>query len=195
MGVVCIIPIIIILYEYITDRSAIGAVRHTDISTFGLCFWLFLWKKGILQKNVYKSRISEVGGQANYWADIPENTDVLFKWLVGTSLFLVACMIAVMPSAIWVLAGPGGFVLIASRSLIKWKLEIKHTQFRWKKINWIVIDKKQKLIVLTSHWDATRTFEDQYVYFQIFVPKDEMDDFIKIAKYYAPTCTHFEQCH
>ncbi|MEB0077864.1 hypothetical protein QN386_16105 [Pseudomonas sp. CCI3.2] len=195
MGVVFMLPLGVIIYEYLADQSALGSVRHTDIAIVGLCVWSFFWKKVALQKNVYKIRITELGGQANYWADIPENMKYFFRWMVGISVFLVVCMIAVMPSGIWLLAGPGGMAVLASKSLLNWKKVIRYDNFTWKELNWIVIDRKRKLVVFTAHWDPSRTLEEQYVCFQAFAPKDQIDDLIRIAKLHAPTRTHFEQCH
>jgi len=195
MGAVFTLPVGVILYEYFADQPALGNVPSTDVAIMGVCLWLFFWKKVVLQKNVYKNRITEVGGQANYWADIPENMDVFFKWMVGISVFIIVCMIAVMPSGILLLAGPGGMAILASKSLLKWKREIRYKRFKWEKINWIIIDRKRKLVVFTSIWDPSRTFEEQYVCFEAFIPKDQIDDLVRIAKLHAPTCTRFDQCH
>ncbi|MEB0094483.1 hypothetical protein QN391_25545 [Pseudomonas sp. CCI1.2] len=195
MGAVCAIIIGVVFYGYFGDQAVIGDLPVLGCGIFALCLWLLFWKKGALQKNVYKVRITEVGGQANYWADISENMKFFFRWMVGISVFLVVCMIAVMPSGIWLLAGPGGMAILASKSLLNWKREIKYTRFTWDQLDWIVIDRKRKLVVFTAHWDPSRTFEEQYVCFQAFVPKDQIDDLIRIAKLHAPTCTHFEQCH
>ncbi|MEB0124069.1 hypothetical protein QN391_25935, partial [Pseudomonas sp. CCI1.2] len=73
----------VIVYEYFTGRPAITEDTQTDSAIFFLCIWIFFWKKIVLQKNVYKMRITEVGGQANYWADIPENINIFFRWTVG----------------------------------------------------------------------------------------------------------------
>ncbi|WPX62728.1 hypothetical protein [Pseudomonas sp. MH10] len=195
MAVVFSLLVGVILYEYFTGLPAVTESSVTDLAILGICIWLFFWKKVVLQKNAYKMRITEVGGQANYWADIPENINIFFRWTVGIGIFLVVCLIAVMPSGIWLLAGPGGMAILASKSLLNWKREIKYTRFTWDQLDWIVIDRKRKLVVFTAHWDPSRTFEEQYVCFQAFVPKDQIDDLIRIAKLHAPTCTHFEQCH
>ncbi|WPX55290.1 hypothetical protein RHM65_06915 [Pseudomonas sp. CCI4.2] len=195
MAVVFSLLVGVILYEYFTGLPAVTESSVTDLAILGICIWLFFWKKVVLQKNVYKIRITEVGGQANYWADIPENINIFFRWTVGIGIFLVVCLIAVMPSGIWLLAGPGGMAILASKSLLNWKREINYTQFKWDRVNWIVIDRKRKLVVFTAHWDPSRTFEEQYVCFEAFVPKDQIDDLIRIAKLHAPTRTHFEQCH
>ncbi|MEA9995901.1 hypothetical protein QN382_16755 [Pseudomonas sp. 10B1] len=195
MGAVCTIIIGVVFYGYFGDQAVIGDFPVLGCGIFALCLWLLFWKKGALQKNVYKVRITEVGGQANYWADIPENMKFFFRWMVGISVFLVVCMIAVMPSGIWLLAGPGGMAILASKSLLNWKRVVRYNDFKWEELNWVVIDRKRKLVVFTAHWDPSRTFEEQYVCFEAFVPKDQIDDLIRIAKFHAPTCTHFEQCH
>ncbi|WPX55288.1 hypothetical protein RHM65_06905 [Pseudomonas sp. CCI4.2] len=195
MAVVFSLLVGVILYEYFTGLPAVTESSVTDLAILGICIWLFFWKKVVLQKNVYKIRITEVGGQANYWADIPENINIFFRWTVGIGIFLVVCLIAVMPSGIWLLAGPGGMAILASKSLLNWKRVVRYNDFAWEKLNWIVIDRKRKLVVFTAHWDPSRTFEEQYVCFEAFIPKDQIDDLIRIAKFHAPTCTHFEQCY
>ncbi|MEB0077866.1 hypothetical protein QN386_16095 [Pseudomonas sp. CCI3.2] len=195
MAVVFSLLVGVILYEYFTGLPAVTESSVTDLAILGICIWLFFWKKVVLQKNVYKMRITEVGGQANYWADIPENINIFFRWTVGIGIFLVVCLIAVMPSGIWLLAGPGGVAVLASKSLLNWKRVVRYNDFKWEELDWVVIDRKRKLVVFTAHWDPSRTFEEQYVCFEAFVPKDQIDDLIRIAKFHAPTCTHFEQCH
>ena len=195
MGAVCTLPTSMVLYGYFGDQTIIGEFPLLGCGIFTLCLWLLFWKKGALQKNVYKNRITEVGGQANYWADIPENMDVFFKWMVGISVFIIVCMIAVMPSAILLLAGPGGMAILASKALLKWKRVIRYNDFKWEELNWIIIDRKRKLVVFTSIWDPSKTFEEQYVCFEAFIPKVQIDDLVRIAKLHAPTCTRFEQCH
>jgi hypothetical protein len=178
MSIVTLYPLSMMLYGYFGNDDSPFLI----IGTVVLCVVIFLWIKAGRQKNVYQYRITDQGGEVRYWEDYPKGFATFFKWLSGIFLFLVICMIGVEPSFIWLLAGPGGMAIAGARFFFGWEREIRTGHFTWERANWIVIDKKRKLVVMTRHDDPKHSFEENYLCFEAFLTKEQIDEFVSMAK-------------
>jgi hypothetical protein len=189
MAIVGILPVSLTLYGFFADD---GAPLHI-VGPVIVCVWLVMWLRGARQKNVYQYRITDQGGEVRYWEDYPKGFGTFFKWLSGIFLFAVICMIAVEPSFIWLLVGPGGMALAGARFFFGWEREVRTGRFRWERVNRIVIDKKRKVVVMTRHDDPKLSFEENYLCFEAFLTKEQIEGFVRMVKLYAEKTTDFEE--
>jgi hypothetical protein len=168
------------LYGYFGEQ---GDFFLQSIGTFGVCFWIFLWVKAGRQKNVYQYRITDQGGEVRYWADFPEGFATFFKWLSGIFLFIVICMIAVEPSFIWLLAGPGGMAIAGGRFFFGWENKKRYGWFIWSDYEHVIIDRKRRVVV----------FLDHPLTFEAFLERGQVDKYLDTIRPYMPPHTRFEE--
>ena len=192
MAIMGSFPFGMLLYGYLGEHDNDGAYFLKSTGFWGVVFIFLLWKGVVRQKNLYHYRITDQGGEVEYWMDFPD-MGTFFKWFTGICLFVVICMIAVEPSFFWMLAGPGGMAIVGARSLINWEKEIRYDRFTWEIANWVVIDRKRRLVVITRHHVPDMPFELNYLCFEAFLSKDQIEKFIEIAKQYAPRGADFEE--
>jgi hypothetical protein len=190
MAIGAMFPLGMMLYGYFGEH---GNGFFQSVGTFGVCFFYFLWKKVVRQKNVYQYRITDQGGEVRYWADYPKHFGTFFKCVSGLFLFVVICMIAVSPAFIWLLAGAGGMALAGARFFFGWENEIRTGRFTWDRVNRVVIDNKRKMVVMTRHDDPNLSFEENYLCFEAFLTQQQIDKFVDMVKQYAPKTTDFEE--
>ncbi|WP_397452748.1 hypothetical protein [Pseudomonas sp. NA-150] len=186
MGSIALIPASFIIYIYLLKHpgSNDDAILYSGI--FGLCFWLFLWLRGVRQKTVYNYRITDQGGEVEYWEDYPENMGNFFKWLSVTSLIIIVCLIAVDPVFIWGLAGPVGIAVGGAKFFLGWENEKHHrVSSPWNEYNFVTVDRKRKMLV------AHRT--NLTVGFQIHLSKDLFDEFVDTLKVVLPPTAVFTE--
>ena len=182
MAIGALLPIGLIIYGFFGEHASGVGSNDKFMGLFGLCLWLFLWKKVARQKNLYNYRITDQGGEVEYWMDFPDMR-TFFKWFTGICLFVVICMIAVEPSFFWMLAGPGGMAIMGARSLISWENEKKYNWVRWDDLNHVIIDRKRKVVV---------SLDDQ-VFFEAFLEKSQIDKYLEVVHLYMPPHTRFEE--
>ncbi|WP_397450584.1 hypothetical protein [Pseudomonas sp. NA-150] len=149
MGCIALMPAIFIIYIYLWKQPGSNDDALLYSSSFGLCFWLFLWLRSARQKKVYKYRITAQGGEVEYWEGYPENIDAFFKWLSGISLLVVICLTAVDPTFIWGLAGPVGIALGGAKFFLAWESKKKYDiPTLWSIYNFVTVDRKRSLIAI-----------------------------------------------
>jgi hypothetical protein len=179
MAIGAMLPLSMMLYGYLGDCD----VPFHIIGTVVLCVWLFLWVKAGRQKNVYQYRITDQGGEVRYWADFPEGFATFFKWLSGIFLFVVICMIAVEPSFIWLLAGPGGMAMAGAKFFFGWENKKRYGWFIWSDYEHVIVDRKRRVVV----------FLDHPLTFEAFLERGQVDKYLDTIRPYMPPHTRFEE--
>jgi hypothetical protein len=98
-----------------------------------------------------------------------------------------------MPMMIFALVGVGAITIPAALKLLAWENEIDSDSFEWDRVQLIVADRKRSLVVLQRRYHPDIPFEQNYMYFKAFLPKQRFDDFIEACKQYAPSTVDFEE--
>lgn len=145
------------------------------------------------KKTVWNYKISSVGGFVEWWEDYFENTKYFFR---GIALFAIVCiltMISIAPGMIWAIAGIGGMVILAAVKLMAWENEIEWQRFTWDQPKRIFTDRKRGMVVLERNYDPDVPFWENYLYVQVFLPKDRIDEFIALCKKYAPIDVEYNE--
>jgi len=192
-GSVGLIPLGMILYGYFGVHLAgkYNFYLHAGIVWF--CMWLYFWRVGFRQKTVYHYRITDQGAEMEYYLHYPKHFRTFFKGFAIVLLIVVLGLISVDPVFIWMLAGPGGMAIMASKSLITWKNEIRFYRFTWDRPNWIFIDRERNFITVKRRHIPGMTFQENYLGFDIYLPKGKLDEILSIIKIHAPANTDYEE--
>lgn len=154
-----------------------------------LTFWIGIAR----QKTFYCYRISEKGGEVDYWLHFPKCAGWIFKGIAIFALVIVLAIISIMPMMIFALVGVGAITIPAALKLLAWENEIDSGSFEWDRVQLIVVDRKRSLVVLQRRYDPDIPFEQNYMYFEVFLPKQRFDGFIEACKQYAPSTVDFEE--
>lgn len=152
---------------------------------------LYLWWIG-RKKTVWNYTISSEGGYVEYWEDYFGNTKYFFR---GLAIFAVVCiltMIAIAPGLILLTAGMGGVMIIAAIRLASWENEVEWQRFTWDRPQKIFTDRRRGMVVLERH-PVPDDFWKNYLYLQVFLPKDRIDEFLAICKEYASEDVQYEE--
>ncbi|WP_397450585.1 hypothetical protein [Pseudomonas sp. NA-150] len=181
MAIGTLFPIGLLIYSYVGEFTNDVEIYWRVLGFFGILIWLFLWLRGARQKTVYKYRITDQGGELEYWEDYPENMGAFFKWLSGISLFIVICLIAVDPAFVWGLAGPLGIAVTGAKFFLKWENKKKYNWFFWDDFDHVIIDRKRNVVV----------FLDHPLVFEAFVEKNKIDRYLETIRTYMSSNTRY----
>jgi hypothetical protein len=154
----------------------------------------FVWW-GVRKKTVWNYTISSEGGFVEFWEDYFQNTKYFFR---GLAIFAVVCiitMIAIAPGMIWAIAGVGGMVILASIKLMTWEIDVSWKLFTWDRPQCIFTDRKRGLVVLERNPNPELPFWENYMYIQVFLPKDQIDEFLALCRKYAPGDVEYKEGH
>lgn len=193
LGSIMLIPLSMLLYGYF-DTNENG--RMSFFTFFGSavsCLWLFFWRVVFLQKTIYHYRITDQGAETEFYLHYPKHLRNFFKGFAIVLLIIVLGLISVDSVFIWMLAGPGGMAIMASKSLITWKNEIRFHRFTWDRPNWIFTDRKKNFITIKRRHIPGMTFQENYLGFDIYLPKGKLDEVLSIIKKHAPANTDYEE--
>lgn len=161
----------------------------TAIAPLQMGFFWWVARK----KTVWNYKISSVGGFVEWWEDYFENTKYFFR---GIALFAIVCifiMISIAPEMVWAIAGIGGMVILAAIRLMTWENEIEWQRFTWDRPQRIFTDRKRGMVVLERNYDPDVPFWENYLYVQVFLPKDQIDEFLTLCKKFAPSDVEYEE--
>jgi len=175
-------------YESESDREF---TRITSVCS--MCFVLLFWLVVARKKTVYNYVITHAGGWVEYWQHYWVYTPYVFKGISVFFFVAVLTMILIEPSFVWALAGPAAMAAASASGLLKWENEISHSSFKWDRPHLIFVDRKRGLVILQRRYDPDIPFEENYLYFQTFLPKDRLDEFLSLAKLYAPSNVDYEE--
>ena len=154
-----------------------------------LIFWMGIAR----QKTFYSYRITEKGGEVDYWLHFPKYAGWIFKGIGIFVLVIVLAIVVIMPMMIFALVGIGAMTIPAALKLLAWENEVDSGSFEWDRVQLIVADRKRSLVVLQRRYDPDIPFEQNYIYFEVFLPKHRFDGFIEACKQYAPSTVDFEE--
>jgi len=193
LGSIMLIPLSMLLYGYFDTHENGRMSFFTFFGSTVSCLWLFFWRFVFRQKTVYHYRITDQGAEMEYYLHYPKHFRAFLKGLSIVFLIVVLGFISVDPAFIWMLAGPGGMAIMASKSLITWKNEIRFYQFTWDRPNWIFTDRKRNFITVKRHHRPDITFQENYLGFDIYPPEGKLDEILSIIKAYAPANIDYEE--
>lgn len=193
MAVLGAFPLMFYLYGVFFHEN--DDTRHSFINSgmFGVALVLFLWVMIVRQKTFYSYRITEEGGEVDYWLHFPKCAGWIFKGIAIFVLVTVLSIVAIMPMMIFALVGIGALTIPAALKLLAWENEINGDDFEWDRVQLIVADRKRNLVVLQRRYDPDIPFEQNYMYFEVFLPKQRFDEFLETCKRYAPPAVDFEE--
>jgi len=193
MAVLGAFPFIFCIYGVFFHENE--NTRHSFINSgaFGMELVFFIWIVIVRQKTFYSYRISEKGGEVDYWLYFPKCAGWIFKGIAVFVLVTVLAIISIMPMMIFALVGVGAMTVPAALKLLAWENEIDSGSFEWGRVQLIVADRKRSLVVLQRRYDPDIPFEQNYMYFEVFLPKQRFDEFIRACKHYAPSTVDFEE--
>ena len=98
-----------------------------------------------------------------------------------------------MPMMIFALVGIGAITIPAALKLLTWENEIDSDSFEWDRVQLILTDRKRNLVILERRYDPDIPFEQNYMYFKVFLPKYRLEEFLECCKQYAPSTVDFEE--
>jgi hypothetical protein len=162
----------------------------TALPMFSSFFW---W--AARKKTVWNYTISSEGGFVEFWEDYFQTTKYFFKGLAVFAIVCVITMIAIAPGLIWAIAGIGGMVILAGIKLMTWENDVSWQRFKWDRPQIIFTDRKRGLVVLERHHNPELPFWENYLYVQVFLPKDQIDDFLALCRKYAPGDVEYKEGH
>jgi len=193
LGSITLIPLSMILYGYFGAHPTDKYNFYLHIGSVWFCGWLFFWRVVFRQKTVYHYRVTDQGIEEESYLHYPKHFRTFFKGFAIVLAIVVLGLISVDPVFIWMLAGPGGMAIMASKSLITWKNKISYGYFTWDLPNWIFIDRKRNLIVIKRRHDPSVPVEENYLCFELYLPKGLLDEVLSIVKIYAPANIEYEE--
>jgi hypothetical protein len=193
LGSITLIPLSIIIYGCCWADLAGKQNSYLDAGVVWLCMWLFFWRVVFRQKTVYHYRATERGIEEKYYLHYPKHFRAFFKGFAIVFLVIVLCLIAVDPVFIWMLAGPGGMAIMASKSLITWENKVTYGYFTWDRPNWIFIDRKRNMIVIKRRHNPSIPTDENYLCFELYLQKGQLDKVLSIVKTYAPANIEYEE--
>lgn len=186
-------PLMCYLYGAFFHQNENTKHLFTDTALFGMALVFFLWVTIARQKTFYSYRISEKGGEVDYWLYFPKCAGWIFKGIAIFALVTVLAIVSIMPMMIFALVGVGAITIPAALKLLAWENEIDSGSFEWGRVQLIVADRKRSLVVLQRRYHPDIPFEQNYMYFKVFLPKQRFDEFIEACKQYAPSTVDFEE--
>lgn len=169
--------------------------RHSVFSsaTVGMVMVFIFWIGIARQRTLYNYRISEKGGEVDYWLYYYKYSGALFKGIAIFVFVAILAMISIMPSMIFALAGVGGVTIVAAVKLWCWENKTNHRSFEWHRAQLIFTDRKRNLVILQRRYDPDIPFEENFMYFEVFLPKGKVDEFLDVCKKYAPPHVDYEE--
>jgi hypothetical protein len=193
MAVLGAFPLMFYIYGVFFHENE--TTRHSVLNSgmFGIALVFFLWIAIARQKTFYSYRITEKGGEVDYWLYFPKCAGWIFKGIAIFALVTVLAIIAIMPMMIFALVGIGAITIPAALKLLAWENEIDSGSFEWGRVQLIVADRKRSLVVLQRRYDPDIPFEQNYMYFRVFLPRQRFNEFIEACKQYAPSTVDFEE--
>ncbi|WP_426142193.1 hypothetical protein [Pseudomonas sp. DWP3-1-2] len=184
-GAFCLVPIG--FYAYINaygEESSRGLYQGSCI--FVLILLLFFWLVIARKKMIYSYILTEDGAHVEDWQDYASFTPYIFKGIAITFFVAVLTMIAMEPSFIWMLAGPGAMAFAASSKLMTFENPVRQRTKKWSRYDLVFIDRKRKMIV-TSYQNNTM------VGFEIHVEKRKIDEVAALLKTLMPNAEFREE--
>jgi len=193
MIVVALMPTMYYIYGrfFYEDEDSRSSVVNPAL--FGVVLTFFFWIKVVRQKTFYSYRITENGGEVDYWLHFSRFAKILFKAIAIFVLVAVLAMISIMPMMIFALVGVGAMTIPAALKLLAWENEIEHGSFEWDRVQLISTDRSRNLVILQRRYDPDIPFEQNYLCFRVFLPKHRIDEFLDCCKKYAPSHVDFEE--
>lgn len=193
MAVLGLIPLMLYLYGtflYENENSRHVVVNSASIGMFLVfIFWIGVAR----QKTFYTYHITDQGGTVDYWLHFPKYAGLIFKGIAIFVLVAVLAMISIMPMMIFALVGVGAVTIPAALKLLAWENEISSDSFEWDRVQLISTDRKRNLVILQRRYDPAIPFEQNYMYFSIFLPKHRLNEFLDCCRKYAPLNVDFKE--
>jgi len=155
-------------------------------SAFPMLLLLFLWLVVARKKTIYSYILTEDGAHVEDWQDYASFTPYIFKGIAITFFVAVLTMIAMEPSFIWMLAGPGAMAFAASSKLMTVENPVRQRTKKWSRYDLVFIDRKRKMIV-TSYQNNTMAG------FEIHVEKRRIDEVVALLKTLMPNAEFREE--
>lgn len=192
LGFLTAIAVCACLWVHLAGVDASTRDFYQGPTIFGVLLTAFLWWSA-RKKTVFKYCISEQESFVECWDDYLKNTKYLFRGLAVTFALCVLSMLVIAPSLIWALVGPAGMAVIAAKKLMTWENEVTRQSFTWDRPQCVFTDRRRGLVVLERRYDPDIPFEENYLYVQIFLPRDRIDDFLALCKKYAPSDVEYKE--
>ncbi|WP_341522011.1 hypothetical protein AABC73_00575 [Pseudomonas sp. G.S.17] len=155
-------------------------------SAFPMLLLLFLWLVVARKKTIYSYILTEDGAHVEDWQDYASFTPYIFKGIAITFFVAVLTMIAMEPSFIWMLAGPGAMAFAASSKLMTFENPVRQRTKKWSRYDLVFIDRKRKMIV-PSYLNNTMAG------FEIHVEKRKIDEVAALLKILMPNAEFREE--
>ncbi|WP_426142189.1 hypothetical protein [Pseudomonas sp. DWP3-1-2] len=193
MSVLILVPVGFILYGWPGGSGAKANGVFVGGGLVGVVFYLYLWIMAGRQKTLYSYCIGESGVCVEYRQYYPKYAKHFFKGLATLFFVCIFTMIAMDPDFIWMLAGPSGLALVAAKFLLIWENEVGHSSFQWDRPQLVFTDRTRGLVVLQRRYDPDIPFEENCLYFEAFLPKHRIDEFLAIARLYAPSGVDYQE--
>ncbi len=137
------------------------------------------------QKTRFAYRLTETGIETCEWKAPGKGWMIALKWLTVIAAIAVFFVIALDPSALWiVLAGPGGMGLLYlglanSKQFQEMHNLYRHNVFTWNEIKHIYIDRSRHLISLEYEWLNENTNKTLPWWTYIFCQKKEFETVVE----------------
>lgn len=193
MAVLGFIPLMFFLYGCFFHENENTRYIFTDIPIFGMMLVFIMWIGIARQKTFYSYRVTEKGGEVKYWLHFPKCSGWIFKGIAIFALVTVLALIAIMPMMIFALVGIGAITIPAALKLLAWENEVDSDSFEWNRVQLILTDRKRSLVILERRYDPDIPFEQNYMYFRVFLPPHRISEFLDVCRRYAPACTYFQE--
>jgi len=152
-----------------------------------------MWIGIARQKTFYSYRITEKEGEVKYWLHFPKCSGWIFKGIAIFALVTILAIIAIMPMMIFALVGIGAITIPAALKLLAWENEVDIDSFEWDRVQLILTDRKRNLVILQRRYDPDIPFEQNYMYFRVFLPPHRINEFLDVCRGYAPAYADFQE--
>lgn len=193
MAVLGFIPLICFLYGCFFHENENTRYLFTDVPIFGMVLVFIMWIGIARQKTFYSYRITEKEGEVKYWLHFPKCSGWIFKGIAIFALVTVLAIIAIMPMMIFALVGIGAITIPAALKLLAWENEVDIDSFEWDRVQLILTDRKRNLVILQRRYDPDIPFEQNYMYFRVFLPPHRINEFLDVCRGYAPAYADFQE--
>jgi hypothetical protein len=193
MTIAALLPGMYYVYGWFLHESESNRNSIMNSAMFGVTLIFFFWVKIVRQKTFYSYRITENGGEVDYWLHFSKFAKILFKAIAIFVLVAVLAMISIMPMMIFALVGAGAMAIPAALKLLAWESEVEQDGFEWERVQLISTDRSRNLVILQRRYDPDIPFEQNYLCFRVFLPKHRIDEFLDCCKKYAPSNVEFEE--
>ena len=192
MGLLTFLFVCFYLYGYFHDNENTQEFV-TFIAPVPIFITVIFWVGIFRQKTFYSYRVTEKGGEVKYWLHFPKCSGWIFKGIAIFALVTVLAIIAIMPMMIFALVGIGAITIPAALKLLTWENEVDSDSFEWDRVQLILTDRKRNLVILERRYDPDIPFEQNYMYFKVFLPKYRLEEFLELCKQHAPSTVDFEE--